>query len=107
MYEATLSGKIHTASALGLLMKLAPETTQRLLWVGLVLGAIGLLINGIDWWQGTLNFALPKLMDQVGMLLLVGSLLTTRLSTNARTTVAIFALLLIVPSTALILFHSI
>jgi hypothetical protein len=87
-------------------MVLASETIRRLLWIGLVFGAVGLLINGIDWWHGALTFAVPKLIDQVGMLLLVGAILLTRLSESTRTKIGIFALLLIVPSTALIVVHA-
>ena len=87
-------------------MTISPETTRRLLWVGLIFGAIGLLMNGIDWWHGALNFAAPKLIDQVGMLLLVGAVLLTRLSASTRMRIIIFALVLIVPSTALIVAHA-
>ena len=87
-------------------MSISADTSRRLLWVGFTLGAIGLLLNGIDWWHGTLNFAVPKLVDQVGMLLLVGAVLLTRLSSSTRNRVVILALILIVPSTALIAIHA-
>ena len=87
-------------------MTISPETTRRLLWIGLIFGAIGLLMNGIDWWHGTLNIAAPKLIDQVGVLLLVGAVLLTGLSASTRTRIVILALILIVPSTALIVVHA-
>ena len=87
-------------------MTISPETTRRLLWAGLAFGAIGLLLSGIDWWHGTLKFAAPKLIDQVGMLLLVGAVLLTGISPSNRMRIVIFALILIVPSTALMVVHA-
>jgi hypothetical protein len=87
-------------------MTVSSETSRRLLWAAVIFGCIGLLITGYDWLHGTLKFATPKLVDQVGMLLLVGALLLTRLSETTRMRIIIFALILIVPSTVLIVMHA-
>ena len=80
--------------------------TRRWLWTGFALGLLGLILNGIDWWHGSLSFALPKLADQLGMLVLVGALLLTRLSPTLRTGLVMLALVLIVPSTTLIVWRA-
>ena len=77
-----------------------------LLWAAGAVGLLGLILNLVDWWQGTLHFAAPKLVDQIGMLLLLGALLLARLPPAARAWLTGLALVLIVPSTTLIVWHA-
>ena len=67
---------------------------------------LSFIANQVDWWHGTLKFAAPKLIDQVGMLLLVGAVLLTGISPSNLMRIVIFALILIVPSTALMVVHA-
>lgn len=80
--------------------------TRRWLWTGFALGLLGLILNGIDWWHGSLSFALPKIADQLGVLMLVGALLLTRLSSTLRAWLVMLALVLIVPSTTLMVWRA-
>jgi len=77
-----------------------------LLWVAALGSAIGLLINVIDWWHGTLVFAGPKLVDQTGMLIVIASLLLPHSLPVLRVRLATLALVLIVPSTLLIIWRA-
>jgi hypothetical protein len=77
-----------------------------LLWIAALGSAIGLLINTIDWWHGTLVFAGPRLVDQTGMLIVIASLLLPHSLPVLRVRLAIVALILIVPSTLLIIWRA-
>jgi hypothetical protein len=77
----------------------ASKAFRLLLWIGAVFGLLGLFINAIDWWNGSLVFAGPKLADQIGMLILLAAVLLGQISIALRNSLIVLAMVLIVPST--------
>jgi len=86
-------------------MNISSGTTRLLLGIGFMFVTAALFLSLIDWTRGTLSFAAPKLVDQLGLLLLMSALLFVPSRPAMRKGMVILALLLIVPSSALILWH--
>ena len=84
----------------------ALKAFRLLLWVGAIFGVLGMLINAIDWWHGSLVFAGPKLAGQVGMLILLAAVLLTRISLVTRNSLIVLAMILIIPSTTMIVWRA-
>jgi hypothetical protein len=82
------------------------QAWRLLVWVGSIFGALGLVISLVDWWHGSLVFAGPKLVDQIGMLVLASALLLSQVSIEVRNKLIVLATILIVPSTILILWRA-
>ena len=82
------------------------QTRRLLMWAAAALVMVSLLISLNDWWHGSLVFAGPKLADQFGLLVLLAAFLLTPMSTAVRNGLIAVALVLIVPSTLLILWRA-
>jgi hypothetical protein len=84
----------------------ASKAFRLLLWVSAIFGVLGLVINAVDWWHGSLVFAGPKLAGQIGMLILLAAVLLTRISLVIRNSLIVLAMTLIVPSTTMIFWRA-